>query len=155
MAVKVGDLIPEMLGVDQDGKEITRESLKNQKVVLYVYPKDNTSGCTAEACSLRDDFSKFTNLGYRIIGVSKDSAKSHKNFKEKHDLPFDLIVDSEATLMQALGAWGEKSMYGRKYMGALRTTFLVNEEGRITHIFVPKQIKTKVHAAQLLKAIEE
>lgn len=155
MALKVGDLIPETLGTDQNGNLITRESLKGTKVVLYVYPKDNTSGCTAEACSLRDDHSELRKEGYRVIGVSKDSEKSHKNFIEKNQLPYDLIVDKETTLMQQLGAWGEKSMYGRKYMGALRTTFLVDEEGRITRIFTPKQIKTKIHASQILDAIKE
>lgn len=149
--MKVGDRIPEILGVDQDGREIKAADYRGRKLVLYAYPKDNTSGCTAEACSLRDHRDELAAKGYEIIGVSKDSAASHKKFIDKQRLNFPLIADTDTTLLQQLGAWGEKSLYGKKYMGTLRTTFLVDEQGVITHIFTPKQIKTKEHAEQILK----
>lgn len=149
--MEIGDRIPEILGVDQDGREIKASDFKGRKLVLYAYPKDNTSGCTAEACSLRDHRDKLAAKGYKIVGVSKDSAASHKKFIEKQQLNFPLIADTDTTLLQQLGAWGEKSMHGKKFMGTLRTTFLVDEQGIITHIFTPKQIKTKEHAEQILK----
>ena len=119
-------------------------------MVLYFYPKDNTPGCTAEACSLRDHKAELQARGYEILGVSKDSAASHRKFIEKYELNFPLIADTGTTLLQSLGAWGEKTMCGRKTIGTLRTTFLVNEDGVIEHIFLPKQIKTKEHAEQIL-----
>jgi peroxiredoxin Q/BCP len=118
--------------------------------VLYFYPKDNTSGCTSEACSLRDHYQQLQAAGYEVVGVSKDSAASHQKFKEKHELPFPLIADVDHTLLEAMGAWGEKSMYGRKTMGTIRTTFIINEEGIIEQIIAGKQIKTKEHAQQIL-----
>ena len=121
--------------------------------MLYAYPKDNTGGCTAEACSLRDHKAELSAKGYEIIGVSKDSAASHKKFIEKQELNFNLIADTETSLLQALGAWGEKKFMGKTCVGTLRTTFLVNEEGIITHIFTPKEIKTKQHAEQILQVI--
>lgn len=151
--MNIGDRIPEVLGTDQDGKEIKASDFKGRKLVLYAYPKDNTSGCTAEACSLRDHRNELAALGYEILGVSKDSAASHQKFIAKQDLNFSLIADTETTLQQSLGVWGEKSMCGKKYMGTLRTTFLVDENGVITHIFTPKEIKTKEHAQQIIKAI--
>lgn len=152
--MKVGDRIPERLGVDQDSVEITREGLKGQKVILYFYPKDNTSGCTAQACSLRDGITELQEAGYRVIGVSKDSAKSHQNFRAKHALPFTLIADTDTTLNQEMGVWVEKSMYGRKYMGTARTTFVIDEEGVIRAVVTGKDVKTGEHALQLLKLIE-
>ena len=148
--MNVGDKLPEVLGLDQNGQEITLSSLAGKKLVLYAYPKDNTSGCTAEACSLRDHYDELQQAGYVVIGVSKDSAASHQKFIDKQQLPFPLIADTETTLLQQVGAWGEKSMCGKKYMGALRTTYLVNEEGVIEKIFTPKEIKTKIHAEQIL-----
>lgn len=153
--MQIGDIIPEVLGIDQDGKEIKASDYKGRKLVLYTYPKDSTSGCTAEACSLRDHKTELATLGYEILGVSKDSAASHQKFIEKQSLNFPLIADTETTLLQSLGAWGEKNMYGRKTVGTLRTTYLVNEEGIISHIFLPKQIKTKEHAQQILAVITE
>lgn len=153
--MEVGEKIPEVLGLDQDGQEITRASLEGQKVILYFYPKDNTSGCTAQACSLRDGITDLQDAGYRVIGVSKDSAKSHQKFREKHDLPFTLIADTDTELNQAMGVWVEKSMYGRKYMGTQRTTFVVDEKGVIQAVMSGRNIKTKEHAAQLLKLINE
>lgn len=152
--MNVGDKIPAILGRDQDGREIKAEDFRGQKLVLYAYPKDNTSGCTAEACSLRDHKEVLAAKGYKILGVSKDSEASHQKFIKQQELNFDLIADTDTTLLQSLGAWGEKKLYGKTYFGALRTTFLVDEEGIITHIFTPKEIKTKEHAQQILKLID-
>lgn len=152
--MNVGDKIPAVLGKDQNGNEVKASDFAGKKLVLYTYPKDNTSGCTAEACSLRDHKEQLAARGYAILGVSKDSAASHQKFIEKQGLNFDLIADTDAALLQGLGAWGEKKMCGRVSVGTLRTTYLVNEEGVITHIFTPKQIKTKEHAEQILAMIE-
>ena len=148
--MNIGDKLPEILGLNEKGEQVTRESLAGKKVVLYVYPKDNTSGCTAEACSLKDHYQELSDKGYIVIGVSKDSAASHQKFIDKYSLPFPLIADVDTTLLQQLGAWGEKSMCGKKYMGALRTTYLIDENGTIEKIFTPKEIKTKIHNAQNL-----
>ncbi len=148
--MNVGDKAPEYLGVDQNGKEIKLSDYAGKKLVLYFYPKDNTSGCTAEACSLRDNIDALRARGYQVVGVSSDSEASHQRFIEKHSLPFPLIADTEHKLQEQMGVWGEKSMYGRKYMGTFRTTFLIDENGVIEHIFLPKAIKTKIHADQIL-----
>lgn len=147
--MNVGDKAPEVWGLNEKGEEILLSQYRGKKVVLYFYPKDNTSGCTAEACSLRDQYADLKEAGVEVIGVSVDSAASHQKFIAKHELPFTLIADTEKTLVEAMGVWGEKSMYGRKYMGTFRTTFIINEEGVIEHIFLPKQIKTKTHADQI------
>lgn len=147
--MNVGDKAPEVLGLNEKGEEILLSQYRGKKVVLYFYPKDNTSGCTAEACSLRDQYADLREAGVEVIGVSVDSAASHQKFIAKHELPFTLIADTEKTLVETMGVWGEKSMYGRKYMGTFRTTFIINEEGVIEHIFLPKQIKTKTHADQI------
>ena len=152
--MNVGDKLPEVLGLDQNGQEITLSSLAGKKLVLYAYPKDNTSGCTAAACSLRDHYDELQQAGYVVIGVSKDSAASHQKFIDKQQLPFPLIADTETTLLQQVGAWGEKSMYGKKFMGILRTTYLVNEQGVVEKVFTPKEIKTKIHAEQILDYIK-
>lgn len=148
--MNVGDKAPEYLGVDQNGKEIRLSDYAGQKLVLYFYPKDNTSGCTAEACSLRDNIDALASQGYTIVGVSSDSEASHRRFIDKYSLPFTLIADTDHRLQEEMGVWGEKSMYGRKYMGTFRTTFLIDGNGVITHIFGPKAIKTKIHAEQIL-----
>ena len=148
--MEVGQKLPEFLGVDQDGKEWRMSDLKGKKMVLYVYPKDSTPGCTNEACNLRDNYERFLSLGYVVIGVSIQDAKSHKKFIEKYNLPFPLLCDTEKQLVQQLGVWGEKKMAGRVYMGVYRTTFIADEAGMITEIFGPKQIKVKEHAAQIL-----
>jgi len=148
--VNVGDKAPEILGRNEKGEEIRLTDYKGRKVVLYFYPKDNTSGCTAEACSLRDNYSELRKAGYEIIGVSVDDEKSHRKFIEKNQLPFTLIADTDKKLVEQFGVWGEKSMYGRKYMGTFRTTFIINEEGIIERIISPKEIKTKEHAQQIL-----
>ena len=139
-----------MLGLDEQGKEIRLSQYAGRKLVLYFYPKDNTSGCTAEACSLRDHYKELQDAGYEVVGVSADSAASHQKFIAKHDLPFPLIADTEKRLSELMGTWGEKSMYGRKYMGMFRTTFILNDDGTIERIFLPKEIKTKTHAEQIL-----
>ena len=148
--MQIGDKAPELLGADQNGKEIKLSDYAGKKLVLYFYPKDNTSGCTAEACSLRDNIDALRAKGYEIVGVSSDSQTSHQKFIAKHELPFTLIADTEHKLQEQMGVLGEKSMYGRKYMGTFRTTFLIDEQGVITDIFLPKQIKTKEHANQIL-----
>ncbi len=150
MALQAGDRAPEVLGLNQDGKELKLSDYKGKKIVLYFYPKDNTSGCTAQACNLRDNYSELRKAGYEVIGVSADSAKSHKNFIAKQELPFELIADTDTALSQLFGTWGEKSMYGRKYMGMFRTTFIINEEGIIERIITPKEVKTSDHTAQIL-----
>lgn len=148
--MNVGDKAPEVLGVNEKGERILLSNYRGKKVVLYFYPKDNTSGCTAEACSLRDNYSALKSKGYEVIGVSVDNAASHKKFIEKHELPFTLIADTEKSLVNEMGVWGEKSMYGRKYMGTFRTTFIINEEGVVEKVFSPKEVKTKTHGEQLL-----
>lgn len=148
--MNVGDKAPEVLGYDQDHREIRLSDYAGRKLVLYFYPKDNTSGCTAEACSLRDNIDALAAKGYAVVGVSSDSEASHQKFIAKQQLPFPLIADTDQTLQKQMGVWGEKSMYGRKYMGTFRTTFLIDENGVITHIFGPKQIKTKEHGSQIL-----
>jgi peroxiredoxin Q/BCP len=149
--MKIGDKAPEILGKDEQGRDIRLSDYRGRKLVLYFYPKDNTSGCTAEACSLRDGYDQLQAEGYEVVGVSKDSAASHVKFKEKHQLPFPLIADVNRELMEAMGAWGEKTMYGKKTMGTIRTTFIINEEGIIEQILAGKQVNTKQHAEQILK----
>ena len=144
-------MAPEVLGRDEQGREIKLSDYRGRKLILYFYPKDNTSGCTAEACSLRDHHQELQAAGYEVVGVSKDSAASHVKFKEKYALPFPLIADVDHSLLETMGAWGEKVMYGKKTVGTIRTTFLIDEEGRITEIFAGKQVKTKEHAEQILK----
>ncbi len=148
--MNIGDKLPEILGIDQNGKEIRTANYRGQKIILYAYPKDSTPGCTAEACSLQAHKKELNKMGYAIIGVSKDSIASHKKFIEKNNLTFPLISDTDTTLLQHIGAWGEKVTCGRHTVGTLRTTIIANENGVITHIFSPKEIKTKEHAEQIL-----
>ena len=136
--MNIGDKAPEILGLNEKGEEIRLSNYKGKKIVLYFYPKDMTSGCTAQACN------------YEVIGVSVNDAKSHQKFIEKNELPFTLIADTDKKLVEQFGVWGEKSMYGRKYMGTFRTTFIINEEGVIERIISPKEVKTKEHAQQIL-----
>lgn len=148
--METGDKAPEILGRDQDGREIKLSDFKGRKLVLYFYPKDMTSGCTAEACNLRDNYAELRRQGYEVVGVSVNDEASHKKFIAKNELPFPLIADTDKKLVEEFGVWGEKSMYGRKYFGIFRTTFIINEEGVIERIIGPKQIKTKDHARQIL-----
>lgn len=149
--MKVGDLVPEIWGINEKGEEIRASQYLGKKVVLYFYPKDLTSGCTTQACNLRDHYAELRKAGYEVVGVSIDSVQSHQKFIEKYQLPFSLIADTDQTLVQAFGVWGEKSMYGRKYMGTFRTTFIINEQGIVERILLPKEVKTKEHAEQILK----
>ncbi len=152
--MNIGDRIPEFLGKDQNGREIKASDYRGKKIVLYTYPKANTPGCTAEACSLEQHKEELAQKGYAIIGVSKDKEENQAKFADNYNLSFPLIADTELSLLQALGAWGEKTNYGKTTMGILRTTYLVNEEGIIEKIFTPRQIKTKIHAEQILKSLE-
>ena len=146
--IKIGDKMPQFEVVDQDGRTVKSEDLLGKKTIIYFYPKDNTSGCTAEACNLRDNYEAMVAKGYNVIGVSKDSAASHKKFAEKYQLPFTLLADTSTEMIQAFGAWGEKSLYGRKYMGTLRETFIFDENGILVEII--DKVDTKNHAAQIL-----
>ena len=148
--MNVGDKVPDFLGVDAEGKEIRLSDYPGKKVILYFYPKDSTSGCTAEACSMRDNLQELETDGYQVIGVSVDSAASHQKFAAKNELTFPLIADTDHKLVEQMGVWGEKSMYGRKYMGTFRTTFIISPDGTIEKIYLPKQIKTRTHAEQIL-----
>lgn len=146
--LEIGDRMPHFEVMDQDGNIFNSNSLTGRKTIIYFYPKDNTSGCTAEACNLRDNYAALTAQGYNVVGISKDSAKSHKNFASKYDLPFTLLADTSTEILQAFGAWGEKKMYGKPYMGTLRKTFIFDEEGILVRII--EQVDTKNHASQIL-----
>ena len=148
--MNIGDKVPELLGKDENGREVRLSDYKGKKLVLYFYPKDLTSGCTAEACSFRDHREELLAAGMEVVGVSVDDDRQHRKFIEKHNLNFPLIADVDKQLVEQFGVWQEKSMYGRKYMGTVRTTFIINEEGVVEQIIGPKQIKTKIHAEQLL-----
>lgn len=148
--MKVGDKAPEILGIDENGKETRLSQFKGKKLVLYFYPKDMTSGCTDQACNLRDNYAELKKQGYAVVGVNINDEKSHRKFIEKNELPFPLIADTDKKLVEKFGVWGEKSIYGRKYFGIFRTTFIINEEGVIERILTPKEIKVKEHAAQIL-----
>ena len=140
--------MPFFEGMDQDGNKVTSDDLKGKKTIIYFYPKDNTSGCTAEACNLRDNYEALTAKGYNVVGVSKDSAASHKRFAEKHELPFTLLADTSLQMLQDFGAWGEKKMYGKTVMGTLRRTFIFDENGILERVI--EKVDTKNHAAQIL-----
>lgn len=150
--MNIGDKIPEVLGIDQHGNEIKASDYRGKKIVLYSYPKANTSGCTAEACSLQAHKDELAAKGYAIIGISKDKQETQAKFAEKNGLDFPLIADTDTTLLQTLGCWGEKVACGHKTIGIIRTTYLVNEEGVIERIMGPKEIKTSIHAEQILNA---
>lgn len=151
--MNVGDRIPDVLGIDQNGNEIKSSDYRGRKLILYSYPKANTSGCSAEACSLQSHKAELAAAGYEIIGVSKDRVELQKKFANDKGLEFPLIADTDTTLLQQLGSWGEKVTCGRRTIGILRTTYLVNEDGIIEKIFTPKEIKTKIHAEQILDYI--
>ena len=144
-----GDTAPDFEGKDQNGNTIKLSDLRGKKVVLYFYPKDNTPGCTAESCNLRDNYDELQKQGYEVFGVSQDSEASHQKFINKYELPFSLLVDSDHVIHNLYGTWGEKSMYGKTYMGTLRTTFVINEEGIIDEVIT--KVKTKDHTAQIMK----
>jgi peroxiredoxin Q/BCP len=149
MALNIGDKAPDFTVNDQDGNPVKLSSLRGKKVVLYFYPKDMTPGCTAEACNLRDNYRSMLKQGYEVLGVSTDSEKSHQKFIEKEKLPFRLLADTDKAMHQSYGTWIEKSMYGRKYMGTARVTFVIDEKGVIEDII--QKVDTKNHTAQILK----
>lgn len=150
--LEIGDKMPSFEVVDHDGNIVKSEDFigKGKKTVVYFYPKDNTSGCTAEACSFRDNYARLTEAGYNVVGVSKDSAKSHSGFRAKFDLPFRLLADTSTAMLQAFGAWGEKKMYGKTVMGTLRRTFIFDENGILERII--EKVDTKNAAEQILNA---
>lgn len=150
MALTIGDVIPAYLGKDQNDKEIFSKDFEGKKLVLYFYPKDNTPGCTAQACSLRDGYEDLLSKGYAIVGISIDSAESHQKFIEKFNLPFPLIADDDKRLVNKFGVWQEKNNYGNKYMGTVRTTFIVDENGVIQNIIEGRKVDTKDHSNQIL-----
>ncbi|MCD7963163.1 MAG: thioredoxin-dependent thiol peroxidase [Rikenellaceae bacterium] len=151
--LKEGDKAPFFSGKTESGKIISLSDFKGRKLILYFYPKDNTSGCTAEACSLRDGFSDLKDLGYSIVGVSPDSESSHVKFIEKHTLPFPLIADTDKTIAVDYGVWGEKKFMGRTYMGIIRKTFIIDENGLIQKIF--DKVRTKDHAEQIMESLKQ
>ncbi|MGP1621222.1 MAG: peroxiredoxin [Candidatus Cryptobacteroides sp.] len=146
--MEIGDLMPEFEVLNQDGVLVRSKDFFGRKTVIYCYPKDNTPGCTAEACDIRDNFERFLAEGYRVVGVSKDSAESHRKFREKYGLPFDLLADTDTSVLQALGAWGEKKMYGKVSVGTLRKTFVFDEKGVLVRVI--GKVDTKNHSAQIL-----
>ena len=148
MNLKIGDKAPDFEGKNQNNESVKLSSFIGEKVVLYFYPRDNTPGCTAQACNLKDNFNELSSKGYKIIGVSGDSIKSHKKFEEKYALPFHLISDEDKSIHKIYGTWIEKSMYGRKYMGTARWTFIIDENGIINNII--EKVKTKEHTDQIL-----
>ncbi len=152
MILETNTKAPDFEGIDQDKQTIKLSDYLGKKVVLYFYPKDNTPGCNAEACNLRDNYNDFIEKGFEVIGVSPDSDKTHLKFKEKHELPFNLIADTEKKIMEAYGVWGEKKLYGRVYMGVIRTTFIIDEKGIIETVF--KKVKTKEHSEQIFKELD-
>ncbi len=149
MTLKVGDKAPSFNSINQSEKSVKLSDYQGKKLVLYFYPKDDTPGCTAEACNLRDNYQSLLKQGYAILGVSPDNAKKHQKFIDKYELPFDLLVDEDHAVAEAYGVWVEKSMYGRKYMGIARTTFIINESGVIDEII--EKVDTKNHTNQILK----
>ena len=148
--IKQGDKAPEFKGVNQNGDTVSLSSYAGKKLVLYFYPKDDTPGCTAEACNLRDNYNQLLSEGYAILGVSPDNEKKHQKFIDKYDLPFDLLADTEKETCEMFGVWVQKSMYGRDYMGVARTTFIIDENGIVEEVI--SKVKTKDHTAQILGA---
>lgn len=150
--LKIGDAAPDIESADQNGNPVSLGALKGYKVIIFFYPKDNTPGCTAEACNLRDNYQVLIDKGFRILGISADDEKSHKNFSEKYVLPFALISDKAKKIIMDYGVWGKKKLYGKEYEGINRMTFIVDEVGKIAHVFT--KVDTKNHTAQILKATD-
>ena len=151
--LKEGTTAPAFKTTDENGDTVSLKDLRGQKVVLYFYPKDDTPGCTKEACSFRDTFAKFKKQGINVLGVSPDSEASHKKFVTKYKLPFTLLADTDRSIAEAYGVWGEKKFMGRKYMGVHRTTFLIDEKGKIKKIF--EKVKPEDHASEVLEAFAD
>ena len=147
--LKEGDKAPDFKGKDQDGNQVSLDDFKGHKLVLYFYPKDSTPGCTSQACNLRDNYDYLLKNGYKVLGVSADSEKSHKKFIEKNELPFPLISDTDKEILKAYDVWGLKKFMGKEFMGIKRTTFVIDEEGNIEEII--EKVKTKDHTTQIIK----
>jgi thioredoxin-dependent peroxiredoxin len=147
--ITIGNPAPNFSGINQNEIPVSLDQYKGKKLVLYFYPKDDTPGCTAESCDLRDNYQRFIEAGYEVLGVSPDTAAKHQKFIAKYELPFDLIADTDHSVAEAFGVWVEKSMYGKKYMGIARTTFIINESGLIEDII--EKVNTKAHTTQILK----
>lgn len=145
---KTGETAPDFTVNNQHGNPVSLSSFKGKKVVLYFYPKDDTPGCTAESCNLRDNYRQLLDAGYEVLGVSPDNEKKHQKFIAKYDLPFDLLADTDNAVATAYGVWVEKSMYGRSYMGIARTTFIIDEEGKIAEVI--EKVDTSNHSSQIL-----
>ena len=150
--MNIGDKFPEVLGLDQDGKEVKLSDFPGKKFIIYFYPKDNTTGCTAEALSLRDNYDTLLNMGYQVIGVNNGTEASHKKFAEKQELQFPLIADTDLQLCELAGVWQKKKMCGKEYMGIVRTTFVCNHDGEVTDVI--EKVQTKTAADQLFKLLE-
>ena len=150
--LKKGDLAPDFSGLNQNGEQVSLNGFRGKKLILYFYPKDNTPGCTAESCNLSDNYLMWLSKGYEVVGVSPDKVASHKKFAEKFQFGFNLIADPETEILNAYGVWGEKSMYGKKYMAVFRTTMVITEEGIIDEIF--DKVDTKNHTEQIIKALD-
>ena len=149
--LKVGDKAPDFEGKNQNGEKIALKDFAGKKLILYFYPKDNTPGCTAESCNLNDNYDVWLEKGFDVVGVSPDSEKSHQKFIDKFGFKFNLIADTEKEILEAYGTWGLKKNYGREYMGVLRKTFVINEEGVIVEIF--EKVKTKDHTNQIIETL--
>ncbi len=149
--LKTGDKAPDFKGLNEKGETVSLSDFKGKKLILFFYPKDNTPGCTAEACNLRDNYEDLKKQGFALLGVSPDSAKKHQNFIKKYGFPFSLIADTEQEILKAYGVWGEKQMFGKKYMGVIRTTFVIDGHGNIEQII--DKVDTENHASQILEAV--
>ena len=147
-----GDKAPDFKGLNQNGETISLSDFSGKKLILYFYPKDNTPGCTAESCNLSDNYQQWIDKGYDVVGVSPDSVASHKKFADKFGFKFNLIADTEKEILQAYGVWGEKNMYGKKYMGVLRTTYVISEQGVVEEVF--EKVQTSDHSKQIIKALD-
>ena len=152
ITLKEGDKAPAFTAKDQNGKEVSLADYQGKNVILYFYPKDDTPGCTAESCDFRDNYQSLLSKGFEVIGVSTDDEKSHKKFETKYSLPFTLIADNELKIVEAYGVWVEKNMYGKKYMGTARTTFIIDAEGVITHVI--SKVATKASSQQVLDLVK-
>lgn len=150
--LKKGDIAPDFKGLNQNNELISLADFKGKKLILYFYPKDDTPGCTEESCNLNDNYESWIKKGFEVVGVSADSVKSHKKFADKFGLSFNLIADTGLEILEAYGVWGEKSMFGKKYMGVIRTTYVINENGVIEEVF--EKIETKDHTNQIIKTLD-
>lgn len=153
--IAVGEICPDFTAIDQSGNQVSLKSFKGKTIVLYFYPKDNTPGCTKEACSIRDRYASFKKKNIIVLGVSKDTEASHQKFIDKYELPFTLLADTDKNLQMSFGVWQEKNMYGKKVMGTVRTTFIIGPSGKIEYVFHKNEIDCEKHAEDVLEKLEE